>query len=166
MGVKCPCGIQKTGLVETTGSLGLEFREEKSQATQIDFTTPTQVALGIDDHPGSSSDEHPRSRLDEAFSKSNLKYNHLSHIKQKVLSNHLTGSRRDEGLGQNSVEYQYLRGKQRKSNLKNDQKSTFNTLNLHFSFSQIAKDLLTPHRIRLSPPPRQAHAVSPATSQT
>lgn len=90
--VKCPCGTQKTGLVETTGSVGLEFREDKSQATQLDFTDHTRVALGIEDRPGSSSDEHPRSRLDEDFSKSNLKYNHLSQIKEKVLSSYLTGS--------------------------------------------------------------------------
>lgn len=92
MGIKCPCDIQKTGLVEKTGSVGLEFREDKSQATQRDFTNHTQVTLGIEDRPGSSSGEHPRSRLDEDFSKSNLKYNRLSHIKKKVLTNHLTGS--------------------------------------------------------------------------
>ena len=53
--------------------MGLEFTEGKSQTTQTthtDFTNHIQVALGREYRPGSSSDEHPWSRLDEGFSKS------------------------------------------------------------------------------------------------
>lgn len=82
LAIKGLCDTRKTGLVEVNGSAGLELRQKKSQTTHTDFTNHIQGALGRKDHPGSSGDEHPWFRLDEAFPKSNLKYNHLSHLRE------------------------------------------------------------------------------------
>lgn len=114
LGVKGLWDTENTHLVEVTGSAGLKFREEKSQTTHTNFTNYVQRALGREDHPGSSSDEHPWSRLDEAFSKFIKIQPFVSHKTEGAESSPWDLVRRDQGLGQNSEECQRLKGGQEK----------------------------------------------------
>lgn len=109
------------GTPEDRSSTGNWFCQSRVQGresqTDTDFTNHTQVA--------------DRCRLYKAFSKSNLKHNHSSNIKQCSIITKLDLLWRNQGLEPNFEEYQYLRGKQRKKNLRNDPRKVLLTPWIH-----------------------------------